>query len=1091
MYLLRMGTLELEYEYDGSYLASNGAERNPTLIWWSSAAPHGWYTKVPVTLGKDSRSGKQKLTIPLESNTFAADEMIGVCVLTETENHTKRWCNIKSGTTKFYLQNLFADNGKGENPLIMPTVVDDRGTPLVKGSMKVNITKKPTASWFRPIDRFTLTQANDSFLLPLIEGMAVKMMAPLDAGLASQVGLKAHIPASDASCEGMHAPFLVNEGGRVMGDLFWVNQTPDVEPDEPFMVNLMECNLKRHRLTRAQVEGAIDEQFKRTDDKLNDDFHRVCLFTINMVCTLSTMMPYVGDYTHLEARGVRGSQGDSNNPHKRLSIEYFNDMLMDLAGDCEDSARLNHQMWTRLKFGRKSLKDDNTHHMRHGSWQDPTLRALQMVTYLYCGMGSLGTVTARFLGEKEGKEQLPEIGSPEDEAETGGHMWWEAVSVQRVEKMLSATRPKSKPFRLYPHVEHRPWESKLEQLVGEGTGQLHPEVKPRTVYNYQDKEGALREHKQSIAALRLAALQPTLKELRTTRVQTVLEDRKNMRLSTFYRETTHVGTDEFLREHINLTGATMVYNRPGKPWAYGVALRHKLFNEPEVAMVPHPKLTPDEIRYSKAVFRQSMPMSQPVFDAKAKQKIESSYAPLIQEFTKGLKLKAGTPNFHYNFYIEGPTEDFKKKDFRARLAKDLSNVKHLVSVTIEPEVLTSEVYDLRVELGFNMSDKDVEQILAMKMPRRAERYIGALSKEDFIGLRMVAEPERDEPVSLTEPPDWGIEEEEDEEEDDEEMPIHQLTDEEDDDDEEYKQQDTFDDYESALAAASVLYANGIYAIVAWQYSTGESTVYQLYNFPDEDTMHSMAHALEANPTSNIFAAIEVEKHPGAKPYVLFMYPPRWSRKIGCADPGRYVEIYERQIKEARVKYGAQPFCILEWNQQLPERRKFLKEYLFASVKSMDEFLKTINALGSSPGEHDLLHLAPKGGDERAIDELSFYRYATPMLIYRSNGGLKPVSAPLIGFPEDNKEDAIRYGKEHARKENWCVVEWRDPKDDYRTYTMYEFMDHGSFLGFLDMINGKGNNGTKGARKAESEMEAYSWGDPRIVYVCDQGLCSDD
>ena len=98
---------------------------------------------------------------------------------------------------------------------------------------------------------------------------------------------------------------------------------------------------------------------------------------------------------------------------------------MDLGGDCEDLANLIHMVYTRLKYGNPDFKDPNQHHKRHGSWNDSCLQALQRVCYLYVGFGSLGTVTSRFLNEKESKSKVVVIGSEEDkQVEIGGHMWY-------------------------------------------------------------------------------------------------------------------------------------------------------------------------------------------------------------------------------------------------------------------------------------------------------------------------------------------------------------------------------------------------------------------------------------------------------------------------------------------------------------------------------------------------------------------------------------------------------------------------------------------------------------------------------------------
>ena len=288
--------LEFSFTYDARLLGPETSERNPELIFWSSAS-EGWYQRIPVQWKNEDKleSVKQSVTVPVDDITsLAFDDTLRVLVLVETKNHKNRWCKIKAGTAAFFLKSVFeARDGSAFEHLTMPTVWLENNTLLKKGGMTLSVKKRPTNAHFQPPTQFAPIKANQAFLEAIIENIGVKLMAPLNPLVGAEVGLESGIEPSDPTVEGLHAPYYISEAAIFPGDLFWVNHT-NAKPDEPFMVNLLEINLKRHRITREHIEQTVEKQFAEKGNKLSQDFHDLCVFLTNMVCTLSTALPYVG-----------------------------------------------------------------------------------------------------------------------------------------------------------------------------------------------------------------------------------------------------------------------------------------------------------------------------------------------------------------------------------------------------------------------------------------------------------------------------------------------------------------------------------------------------------------------------------------------------------------------------------------------------------------------------------------------------------------------------------------------------------------------------------------------------------------------------
>ena len=301
--------------------------------------------------------------------------------------------------------------------------------------------------------------------------------------------------------------------------------------------------------------------------------------------------------------------------------------------------------------------------------------------------------------------------------------------------MINASN-KNSTFRLYPALEHFEWEEGLPHMVGEGTGMLNPLLRPVTTYSFETEEHAaqaLTKAKQTLALLPYPGTTSVLKESTFMRGQSELYFTKDARLSPFYRASNHAETDELLKEGYNFAGFTWINNVAGKPWTYGSNMYHKLYNDKSVQLAFHPELTQEEIAYAKSAFRQSMPRANPTYESASlkvfSEKADSWITSMKSKLTLAQANKTSTP-FYYNFHLD--VTDLEKPEYREKLVADLNNMKHLSEVNFEVEVLTKDIWNVRLELGLDMPREESERSGA-RSQIFSDSLIGASSLQQFRG----------------------------------------------------------------------------------------------------------------------------------------------------------------------------------------------------------------------------------------------------------------------------------------------------------------------------------------------------------------------
>ena len=294
------------------------------------------------------------------------------------------------------------------------------------------------------------------------------------------------------------------------------------------MVVLLAVNLERHRMTRKFIEETVERQMKQSGKVLSQDFHDVCLFLRDMVSTLPQVLP----------------------SHSRDIIS--SDPMLTGGGDSEDLARIAHMIYTCLKYGKS---------------EDKTLQSLQRVCSLFVGTTNLGTVPS---GEN-----------------VESHMWWEMMPVKKMERMIDASNRTK--FRLNPNNHHLDWEDHLPHLLVDGTKPVQP-VGKSYYETPKHAEVACERQKLASAVLRLVSVSTNLlKTLRTTQTP---PPKRDLFSRPAYLSSTHARTDELFRAGYKFGGFTWINNRgPKQAWTYGVTMKDKLADKPNVQLAFHPEIT--------------------------------------------------------------------------------------------------------------------------------------------------------------------------------------------------------------------------------------------------------------------------------------------------------------------------------------------------------------------------------------------------------------------------------------------------------------------------------------------------------------------
>lgn len=720
--------LTISYSFDGSELSDYGAERDPSIMWWTSADPL-WSESIPVEwTNKKERlfSVEHTVTIPIEDNAkLREDDTIRMECIVMAPNQDGLFARSKAGSSWIYLNQLIPYLKKAKNNEMMVELrlqtYQPNEEPFLKGRLTLKLkdqSKLKNISWAFKGSDFSLVMSNSNLFGAVINYGALRNMCPFDERTQSD-GL--HFSPIDNTVKYVHAPVWINEGAPLMGNFYWVQYTPYIH-DEAFYANLANIALSRRQMTREQVIGIVDRQFKSDADAISHEFFDVLCLMSDMFTIVSTSLPYIGDFTNTGKRG-KHAKGE------QVSIESFHDALRMLGGDCEDLAQLIHRVASGLEEGNPALANKGVHFSKRGGWKDPLLQSMQRVCHIYVPMGSLGSVVGAYLGQKEKNKSPypPIIYSKEDyDIELGAHMWWEWIPLAKVEKLMQSAN-KSRPFRLYPDEKQYKWENSMAHFVGEGTGYMDPLLRPISDYfNHDPVEQKKRVEKYSnILSVfgHIAKNSEKLCKAQYQRIQSMLTYQPDIRLTKFYRETTHCYTDKFYREGYNFSEFSWVHlsprvnesdgkiQAPQNGWVWGVSMRDKLYDKQNVGLVVSPGYTDIELHVTKTVLRQLPPLAQ--LRVESSVDVVSSMKAMGKEFqndldsiTKGRKSDSKITIVNAIF----KRADFETTETRTLVLNDVRKIKEIVKAELFCETVTSEIHNYRIALQYQVPKAEAAPI---------------------------------------------------------------------------------------------------------------------------------------------------------------------------------------------------------------------------------------------------------------------------------------------------------------------------------------------------------------------------------------------
>jgi hypothetical protein len=594
----------------------------------------------------------------------------------------------------------------------------------------------------------------------------------------------------------LHDPVWSNEFD-VPAIFFWV-EFKKREIQEEVLVNLTKTALERLQVSEEMFIQIIDNQFNSNvimDEFMI--IPRILSEVFSMISTslryksdetyVSKRRQYLDDDEEEGEEQNQEEEGESdntNNLEKKIMVELFSDAYTYLSGDCEDLAHLSYDIYRRIRNGNEKLKDESKPYKQYGGWNSLLLDRLQHVTFLYINVGQLGIVTSRWLSENEENVNInsnnPEIehiiidSEKDKNVEVGGHMYNIAMSIPDFETFYNRSLKSGEtPFK-YPR-SYPKWAQSLPILVIEGTGLLDPYLKPESSYyqNEENRKKFLNLMKRKINVYtNIAKRTFRLKSSSLRLMQMQTKEELNCRLSKFYRQCISCTTDVLLQENYDIAKWFWVTDLKLKKKYFidnnmefknklcgsndsgirlGVNLYDIVYKMPYISLIAVPSMSMNEILAAKSKLKHFMPRRDiliPSSDevSRAKQLLEqrlSNFKNKLSTISKRREeVMDKTDKFQEDIFAEETYLDFIfrgeeifDEETQKEIYADLIRFKEIYDVKIYIEILTKEIYNVRLRMYCKSVDKpyplfDYEKE-RMKRSRnmRSDKSISSSSKQ--------------------------------------------------------------------------------------------------------------------------------------------------------------------------------------------------------------------------------------------------------------------------------------------------------------------------------------------------------------------------
>lgn len=717
-----MNYLNISYKLNCEGLASPSEESDPNVTFWSSTIrdwDKGVVQKKVEWINQEQTisTGSIKLPVNFSGGLMKWDACIGVELSVKTLNHEGKKCYCKAGSAYISLRDIAIQvkNGKKEVTKVKKLILKSLTENVFKSEIEITIKSISSLSSVEilPKTEYSIDPSNYEFLHEITSTNLKREMVPFMEAAKQEIYTFEGLYSEDTKLhDAIWSSFY-----DIPGIFFWVDYDRRMFATL-LLSNMLDITLSRRNLSKEDFVKIVDNQYRRNDEIVNDEYHSVLRVLCDFCALVPTSFRYKSDETYKEVK--------QEETMKKVSLEIFLDAITYGAGDCEDLANCMYFIFNMIKYGREEYKDTRINYKKHGGWDDPLLDALQKVAFPYINGGELGIVTSRWLGENDdAKVGAPKpiiIDSQEDRnVETGGHMFCLAINTVQFVKCINNIMSKNaKPFEPFPEGYFPRWTKNLTPIVGEGTGQLDGLLKPEKEYymNDENRKKAYREALLKVNAFtNIAKRTKRIKKSSIQLIQTQTESYKRLRLSRFYRELVSFNTDNLFREGFPIGKFVWItdvakkqkkygnlgYDLSISSWRVGIDLSDLIYQESYIGLFIVPPLTEDEILVAKSKLEKFLPKK--ILHLTNLTNKRNEIETKIQQFRKDLEsifseevtMKNMQKEITYFDVVFRGDEIFDPEDQREVLS-DIRSFKEILDYRLYVEVIADDLYNVRLRL---------------------------------------------------------------------------------------------------------------------------------------------------------------------------------------------------------------------------------------------------------------------------------------------------------------------------------------------------------------------------------------------------------
>ena len=639
------GKMTITFVVDGSNFAPRDQQSNEVLRVWTSLSRNETHQSIEWDKTSGGMASK-RMTFELQlddeyvanetnvkrfdvNGKLRRDAAIWVQVLAEEQSMGNVAGLGSNGMGYFMVSDVLAaseKNKKCATPLLLHAYMDPKtNEPLVKGAVLVDSVTvhdaRAKADFIHsaaPRTRFELSHQNLPVLQALMQSEILAQLAPFvdDAkkrGIAFQETMSPNAQ--------IIAPWRMTAVGQLWAQSFIAYDRADnklhsgeQQMDEQYMKDLFVFALRRRNWTEKEAVQILQHQLQQTDATYDDRITELMSIGGTALCMLSTSLPYKSDTRNLNRRVERLS-GRSTESGEPANVESYDDAVLRLTGDCEDTGKVNKLHADMLSYGQ---------------WKSPLLQTYQrFVRDYYVPTTNLGSVTSPSLGNDAAKTSTAASWAfPDDHnlEKTAAHLADAERHHDQVERHLAAgaplddvphlsvsddTQTKHKHTRVYPPDLKEPlgghswaelvllarfaeltrrivpdlhqkdtesifganstlnnektpaWTAYLPHMVLEGTGRIDPLVAPRVSYVINGDRNAVRLQELRYQRTLHALLQSKVfHSMESEARQAMTVHVPNTRFTSFYRQSTQMFTDKFLSSSGGIASFSWVRTHP-------------------------------------------------------------------------------------------------------------------------------------------------------------------------------------------------------------------------------------------------------------------------------------------------------------------------------------------------------------------------------------------------------------------------------------------------------------------------------------------------------------------------------------------------